>query len=142
MSEIDWNAEAIRAANHFNGGEHFQAPRGSKTWHTLGVCVVFGNDDYTQDVRAKQEVEFIRATLAMAGIAELGFGVNDDDGYTWAMLTRAHCPDDLNDLAWDAWSVANGSEPSEHGLFRSVQQSMADAQMFDASGELDASISS
>ncbi len=102
MKAPDWNAEAVVMAQ-YAGKEMFEAHRGAMPWKELGVSVVFGNDGYSQDVRAKQEVEFVRSYCERAGIAVLGFGVDPDDGYSWAMLVKSADHESLIPVAWSGW---------------------------------------
>lgn len=58
------------------------------TINNLTVAVVFGNDSYGADGKARWEVELVRRWLKNTGIEELGFGLSAD-AETWALLVRA-----------------------------------------------------
>jgi hypothetical protein len=104
MAEVDWNAEAVRAAEHVH--EHlFGAHRGAIPWETLGVSAASGNDGDSLDDRAKAEVGLLRESLRRAGNPELSFGVGGE-GYTWAMIVETAEHEDLYALVWDAWDRA------------------------------------
>ncbi len=49
------------------------------------IIGAFGNDGYTTDGRAKQEVAALRQRLREAVLEELGFGLSED-GHAWALL--------------------------------------------------------
>ena len=110
MKPIDWNAEAARAADHVTCTELFKAHRGAIPWGNLGVVVVFGNDSYTKDERARREVEFVREFLRTEGLTELGFGVDSDEGYSWAMIVDTNFTPPLFYAVWEAWGRASGAD--------------------------------
>jgi hypothetical protein len=56
--------------------------------NNLTVAVVFGNDNYGADGKARWEVDLVRQWLKNTGIEELGFGLSADS-HTWALLVRA-----------------------------------------------------
>jgi hypothetical protein len=117
----DRDREATRAADHCS--EHlFESQRGAMPWKP-GVIAIFGNDGYSVDGRARDEVAMLRRKLAEAGHAVLGFGVDSQDGFTWALLVSSAGPessetgqafryallaDDLDDLVLEAWAESNG----------------------------------
>ncbi len=138
ISPPDWNAEAKRAASYF-ADNHFRAHRGAAPWQTLGVCVIFGNDDYAGDDRTKAEVAHVRAALKTTGTTELGFGVDDDkEGYTWAMIVQTEKCEDLVNLVWEGWREANGGEPPDG--FEAVQRGQALPAIMDKGNAPTASI--
>ena len=67
-----------------------------------GECLIFGNDSFTNDVRARKEVAQVVSRLDSLGIRMFGFGVGPN-GYTWAI--RADSDDDylLDRIVWDVW---------------------------------------
>jgi hypothetical protein len=131
MSEaIDWDAEARRAAN-LVGTHLLRAHRGAMPWEAPGTCAVFGNDGYADDPRARREVELVRDHLRSAGLDELGFGVCDEDGCTWALLVRADDHEGLFDAVWDAWGDACNN-PDSYDPFRAVQSAIAAAEVASA----------
>jgi len=67
------------------GDEGFAAHRGAVHVRD-STFLVFGNDGYTKDERARREVEVIRAETADRA-EELGFATTED-GYSWALLIR------------------------------------------------------
>ena len=62
----NWNTEAATMADYV-GDNMFEAHRGAMTWKQEGVSVVFGNDGYTQDGRARSEVAMVREHLGAGG---------------------------------------------------------------------------
>jgi hypothetical protein len=85
MPDIDWDAEAVAMANHVCE-RMFNVHRGAIPWRQLGIAVLFGNDGYTEDDRSKREVSHLRGKMVDIESKVLGFGVNSEDGYSWAML--------------------------------------------------------
>ena len=92
--------------------QHFQAHRGA--WEVAdeedydedqGIveeCIVFGNDGYATDVRARKEVAALVRRLESLGIEVLGFGLSPNR-YSWAMRI-AHNEGNLPEaLVWDVW---------------------------------------
>jgi hypothetical protein len=119
MNNPDWLAEARKAANHI--AEHmFTAHRGAMPWRLLGVTVVFGNDGYGQDERARREVQIVRRVLAETGVAELGFATCDEDDYTWAMLIKAEDHAAWDAMLWAAWSHLNGTDEEDDEIQRRI----------------------
>jgi hypothetical protein len=100
--EIDWDAEAVAMAVYV--GDHlFSAHRGAMPWRQVGISVVFGNDGYRYDLRTKEEVETVRGVFKARGIKVLGFGVEPEEGYSWAMLVDSDDAPTLNAIVWVAW---------------------------------------
>ena len=58
----DWNAEAATMAQYVFDNM-FEAHRGAMPWNQEGISVVFGNDGYGKDDRAKNEVAMVRKYL-------------------------------------------------------------------------------
>jgi hypothetical protein len=98
------------------------------------IAGVFGNDGYTTDGRAKQEVAALRQRLRKAALEELGFGLSED-GHAWALLvlpaatSRQPSGDNgavaqaftafLGEAVWEAWRRACGvpqARPSEESV--------------------------
>lgn len=122
----DWNAEAATMAGYV-ADNMFEAHRGAMPWKQEGITVIFGNDGYGRDNRAKQEVALVREYLAKVGIRVLGFGVNPKNNYSWAMLVQSRACDDLNKLVWACWIP---SEPvrdvmARPGVWRGIQPDIA-----------------
>ncbi len=85
--QVDWDAEAAATAQYV--GDHiFEAHRGVMPWHQVGVVVVFGNDGYMEE-RTKEEVRRIREALERLNAVILGFGVDPNEGYSWALLIKS-----------------------------------------------------
>jgi hypothetical protein len=98
MSYIDWDAEAVATANCVR--KHmFDAHRGAMLGRQigtlgrqLGIGAIFGNDNFSQDARSRNEVDTVRSKLAEMGVKILGFGVSDPiydedaPGLNWAIL--------------------------------------------------------
>jgi hypothetical protein len=105
-TQTDWQSEAKRAADH--AYQHlFEAHRGAIPWGHTGVTAVFGNDGYeTDDPRARAEVALLRKELGRNGLAELGFAVGQEEGYTWAMLVRTADHAALHEAVWAAYEGA------------------------------------
>src|SRR4051794_15343931 len=112
----DWNAQAKLVANqivseyyptpHDDGHDHGACPLGY--FKIPGVnasaiaTVVFGNDGYGWEDRAKREVAATRRFVAERGWTELGFGTSDaddtyEDDHTWVMLVDGDHVADLKD---------------------------------------------
>ncbi|NLX98437.1 MAG: hypothetical protein GXY83_19940 [Rhodopirellula sp.] len=113
QTETDWTAKAATIANYVSNNL-FEAHRGAMPWHQDDIVVLFGNDGY--DERAKQSIAFVRQHLATMPNAptELGFSLDEVDGYTWAALFHSHPDVDdedtidlLSDLVWHGWSRAH-----------------------------------
>ena len=97
-----WSAEAAAMARYV-ADNMFEAHRGAMPWRQEKITVIFGNDGYGQDKRAKQEVALVREYLEEVGIRVLGFGTNPENNYSWAMLVQSQACDDLNKLVWACW---------------------------------------
>ena len=86
--------------------DEFEVHRGA--WKvSRNECVIFGNDGFSTDVRARIEVAQLVQELERLGIEIKGFGVSEDDGYTWAL--RVAFKDDrlLDSLVWHIWFVVS-----------------------------------
>ena len=108
LATLGWKGKAQMLANVT--AEKFQhIHRGAAWLHEGEVVVVFGNDGYSQDVRARLEVELLRQQIADAEMTEIGFVLNtlpvDDCGYTWAMLVETNDIELLRTAVWDAWRI-------------------------------------
>jgi hypothetical protein len=73
--------------------------------------VIFGNDRYQQDSRARREVEAAFAWAREKGLEVTDFGTDPEEGYSWALVCHGGNPDELADLAvaaedvlWRAWN--------------------------------------
>jgi hypothetical protein len=90
------------------GDDCFEAHRGGFWWDEKNrLAVVFGNDGYQNDERARGEVEAIRRLLAEFGGKEVGFATESEEGYSWALaceLSDDLTPDVLEGIAWAAWN--------------------------------------
>jgi hypothetical protein len=98
----NWNTEAATMADYVSDNM-FGAHRGAMTWRQAGVSVVFGNDGYMQGERARSEVAMVRQQLGLEGIPILGFGVDSEGGYSWAMLVKTGDIGMLTHLVWSCW---------------------------------------
>jgi hypothetical protein len=90
MPKFDWNAEAEAMARYVS--KHMDnVYRGAMAWRQVGIAVVFGNDSYV-DTRTQQEIASLRNQLKQTHprFEELGFGVDDEQSYSWAMLVKFH----------------------------------------------------
>ncbi len=98
-----------------------------KTDH-LNVAVAFGNDGYEQDPRSQLEVARFRDVLQSLGVAEVGFGLDSQERYTWALLfvPGAAPLEFYEQLLWAAWTgEGEGRGSSVSSAFRSVQKAIA-----------------
>ena len=106
----DWNAEAVSMANYVY--EHmFEAHRGAMPWKQDGITVVFGNDGYSSDKRARNAVKMLRKFLDSRETPVLGFGVDSEAGHSWAMSVKTADDEVLNDgevLNSLIWMFFNG----------------------------------
>ena len=90
--------------------QHFDVHRGAMTTELhFGepAIVLFGNDSYARDERTRRQVELVRDALVRYGIRILGFGVDTEESYSWAILVDSE-DEDLGDLVWAAWAEARG----------------------------------
>jgi hypothetical protein len=110
MMVNDWNAEAVSMANYVY--EHmFEAHRGAMPWKQDGITVVFGNDGYSSDKRARNAVKMLRKFLDSRETPVLGFGVDSEAGHSWAMSVKTADDEVLNDgevLNSLIWMFFNG----------------------------------
>jgi len=116
---------AVTAANYIKAF-HFPAHRGVFEID-LGF-IVFGNDGYSQSERAKMEVKIVRERLKALDLPEPAFGVDEANGYSWALVyfpvTLFHkSPPQFRNLlvradeiVWEAWKVACAESHDEQGL--------------------------
>ncbi len=79
--------------------------------------IIFGNDAYSTDPRARREVEKMQTALAAFEITEFEFGVSDD-GLSWAIVARTEPdliidPDDLDMELWACWFMACEEQKGE-----------------------------
>lgn len=121
---------AVETANHISENL-FHCHRGALRcrFGQETANIVFGNDGYSgnEDCRARKEVEALRKHLETEGIAELGFGVDSNNGCTWVMLVDSNDLKRLESLVWDSWRTACGIEDNDGGFFAycSVQRQIA-----------------
>jgi len=98
----DWNVEAIAMARHVR--DHMcEAHRGAMPWKQSGVTVIFGNDCY-EDPRAKIEIARLRAFLELREIPILGFGLDPEEHYSWAILIQYLAHEEMVPVVWDCWN--------------------------------------
>jgi len=91
MSIQNWNEFATVLAMYARknlASVHRAAVMIPLTINNLTVAVLFGNDNYGVDSKARWEVDLVRNWLKRTGIEELGFGLSAD-AHTWALLVRA-----------------------------------------------------
>jgi len=85
-----------------------------------GCRVIFGNDGYSQDKRAGEEVRLVKEHLKPLDIVVEGFGVSPG-GYTWAMIVKCNRTKMFERMVWDAWFEACGwSKSSRKELLRAA----------------------
>jgi len=122
----DWNAEAATMAQYVFDNM-FKAHRGAMPWKQEGISVVFGNDGYDKDDRAKNEVAMVRKYLEEKGISILGFGVGSSNGYSWAMLVQTRAHKELRKLVWACWEPGEPVRDvmAKRGVLRGIQPDIA-----------------
>ncbi len=87
--------------------EHMDAHRGAM-WiddefpEAEGEGLIFGNDSFSTDVRARKEVAQVVARLDSLAIRVFGFGLGPN-GTTWALWVDSDDEDLLNLIVWDVW---------------------------------------
>ena len=104
MQKLDWSDMAECLAN-FAHEAMFSTHRGAAQI-SEEVAVIFGNDGNPTEIQNSSyaEVKELRRRLVEAEIEEIGFGLSNEEGYSWAMIVRAMEDDeDLNQLVWDCW---------------------------------------
>lgn len=96
-----WELEAKRLVQYVST-QMMDAHRGAMPWHHPRVVVVFGNDGYDIDDRAKQEVEALRRIAERDGLREFAFAT---DGYSWVLIVEFEegFDDVWNSLVWNVW---------------------------------------
>jgi hypothetical protein len=106
---IDWDAEAVKMAVYVKE-RMFPAHRGAMPWRQMGIAVAFGNDGYGVEggPDIPGEVRLLRRVLEDEGIPILGFGVEPEDDYSWAMLVRSDDVRSLHRDVWRSWESAIG----------------------------------
>lgn len=108
FATLSWDGKAQMLAT-FMAEKFHRIHRGAAWLHEGEIVVVFGNDGYSQDERARLEVELLRQPIADAEMKEIGFGLDalavDDYGYTWAMLVETNDIEFLRAAVWDAWRI-------------------------------------
>jgi hypothetical protein len=87
---------------------HFEVHRGASEVDNLaecgdGECIIFGNDGFAQEVRVQVEVARLVQTLERLGIPINGFGLSDEEGYSWALIVTCNDVDLLDRLVWNVW---------------------------------------
>jgi hypothetical protein len=107
----DWDRRAAEMATYLSA-HHFDEHRGVVEGPAPGHAVLFGNDGYSQDPRARLAVELVREGLGRIEFDELGFGLAPPDRYTWAMVVAVDPRDPvvqryLLDLVRKSWTAAN-----------------------------------
>ena len=140
-NENDWNAEAATMADYVFTNM-FESHRGAMPWKQEGITVAFGNDGYEgdeEDQRAKREVALIRGYLDEMGIPILGFGVDQEDEFSWAMLVQSGETDYINKLVWACWMPDEPVEQTVREImakevtFRGVQPDIANSAILASS---------
>ncbi len=84
---VDWNVAAVEAADRIHA-HRLADHNGAAGWWKPGIFVAFGNDGYSTDENSRAAVDLLRQRLEDRKITELGFGVDSNGGYTWAMLVQ------------------------------------------------------
>lgn len=103
----DWNAYAAQKADLLRR-EYPAADRTALHTGSDGVSVLFAQDDFERDPRAKEEVSLLRQFLRDNGIPELGFGASTD-GHAWVMVVWSTDEAALSKALFDAWQTAFGA---------------------------------
>lgn len=87
--------------------EHMNVHRGAM-WiddefpEAEGEGLIFGNDSFTSDVRARKEVAQVVSRLDSLAIRIFEFGLGPD-GYTWALRVDSDDEELLDLIVWDVW---------------------------------------
>jgi hypothetical protein len=84
---------AKRIANSLRT-QGLEALRGITLLSDAGAAVVFGNDDYANDCRTREQVRLILDHALLDGVEVLGFETDDEGHSAWAMVLRC------TDLDW------------------------------------------
>src|SRR6516162_809913 len=84
MESVDWNAEAVAYADI----ERAKLPAriGAKASGEWGFAVLYGTGRYDTDEFTRRVLDELRKELDGLGFKVVGFGVDSEDGCTWAML--------------------------------------------------------
>ena len=124
---IDWNTEARKAADYV-AQNMFGVHRGATLWlvdepttdrrYERALSVVFGNDGYHQEQRSQQEVEFLKNTIGPNAV--LGFAIDSEDGYTWAMIVQGYTTDELKIMVELGWAMACNTSLGHGGVQRNL----------------------
>lgn len=110
--------DAIAAANFVN---HLLFHRHRGVLDCGDKFVIFGNDGYDSDPRARYEVAVILAAVEELGWKDFGFGKqspDDQDGsYSWAIVVYNYERKSvdlgrLHDIVYQAWDAACNGEPA------------------------------
>jgi hypothetical protein len=139
MKDVDWNAEAARAARYIS--EHMmESHRGACAWGAHGVVVLYGNDGI-KDPRYVGERAAVRRMLAEDGIPVLGEGVCGE-GYTWTILARGEDIVWFHTLVWEAFVEAleeGPTDPAGWGGYLHCQMGISECYIYDAPNRLPSS---
>lgn len=100
----DWSAYASQKADLLRR-EYPAADRTALHTGSDGVSVLFAQDDFERDPRAREEVSLLRKFLRESGTPELGFGTSAD-GRAWVMVVWSTDEAVLSKALFDAWQTA------------------------------------
>lgn len=90
---MNFDAEAKRIAN-FVVARRQREHRGVVPLRDAGTAALFGNDNYVQDERTREQVRLLFEAACEAGIQILGFATDDVEHTAWALVVRS------DDLDW------------------------------------------
>jgi hypothetical protein len=116
MAERDGDVDRLAA---LVGEELFEAIRGVLRFDD-GDLLVFGNDGYTLDKRARREARQVEAALLKRGFLVRGFGLCPE-GYSWALLVAPPVPKSEGELD-RGFTAAEARELAERLLWEAAGQ--------------------
>lgn len=104
---MNFDAEAKRIANYVHA-QHAEQHRGVIPLKDPGISVLFGNDNYADDMRTREQVRLLFQDAYETHVDILGFAVDDDAGTAWSMVVRSDDLDWLKARLHDAFFQSHG----------------------------------
>ena len=104
---MNFDAEAKRIANYVRS-QHAEQHRGVIPLKDPGISVVFGNDNYADDMRTREQVRLLFQDAYETHVDILGFAGADDRGAAWSMVVRSDDLDWLKARLHDAFFQSHG----------------------------------
>jgi hypothetical protein len=112
---VNYDAEAKRIANYVRT-QHAEQHRGVIPLKDPGISVLFGNDDYADDMRTREQVRLLFQDAYETHVDILGFAVDDEKGAAWSLVVKCDDLDWLKARLHDAFFQS-------HGLYRAAAAS-------------------